>query len=131
VAVRRPKRPKGAHRPTRPHAVADPARTPMERSYAQKIRTDRPGLSFASASARASFWSRMQRELSQEEEVDMERNVAEISQGSPRANTAFRVANIEGATLASAAPPSQPSIQEQATLAGIGPDGVVPPPPPV
>jgi hypothetical protein len=102
--------------------------TPMNRSHAQQLRDDRV-LTYASASARASYWAKRQSDLKAQEQAQVDQNVAEISQGAPRSQTQFAGANIEAATLVSAAAPNQPSIQAQAAVAGLGPEGIAPPPP--
>ena len=124
----RPSRPKGSHRPSKPARVADPKKFPLDRGYAQMLRTDRV-LSFQSSIARASFWSRLQREGDQQLEQNYSDNVAEITQGFPKDQTQFASANIETATLASAPAPAGPSMDVQAGLAGLGADGIAPPPP--
>jgi hypothetical protein len=105
-------------------------RSPLDRSYAQMLRTDRV-LTFESQAARASFWARIQRENAAQLEQTYSDNVAAISQGFPHDQTQFAGANIHLATLDSVPAPSQPSMQGQATLAGLGEGGIAPPPPAV
>ena len=121
----RPSRPKGASRAKKVSHVADAMRTPQSRSHAQQLRTDRV-LTYESQSARASFWAHQQRLLQAQEHSEMDQNVAAISQGSPLSNIQFASANIKSATLESAAP----ALPGQATAAGLGQSGFVPPPPP-
>ena len=100
----------------------------MDRAYAQKIRTDRPGLAYETERKRAEYWAKVQGQVAAEEERAMEQNVAEITVQNPRQGTSFADANIEGATLDSPPPPYSPSVEP--TVAGIGQGGIVPPPPP-
>jgi hypothetical protein len=103
--------------------VGDALNTPMNRSHAQELRTDRV-LTFESQSARASFWAGLQRRQAQQQQEQMDEDVSSISEGSLKSNTTFATANIEEATLESAAP-AQPG---EATLAGLGEGGIAPPP---
>ncbi len=100
--------------------------TPMDRSYAQKIK---PGTAapFESAAKRAQFWAKQQKELQVEMTQEMDQNLQPISQGSIKQTaTPFATANIKAATLQSAAP----SLPGETTIAGIESGGVAPPPPP-
>ena len=129
MSVKRPSKPKGVSRGTHPRRVADGTHSTLDRSYAQKIRTDRPGLTYQSKAARASFWAQQQRQLETQEAEVITQSLDMISQGSlAESGTGFRSANIEGATLQSAPAPSGPSDAAQAQIAGLGPDGVPPPP---
>lgn len=101
-------------------------RTPLDRSYAQKLRTDRK-VAYETPAARAAFWARQQVLVALEQDREMNQSVVEISQGNPRSQTAFETANIQGATLDSPPPPI-PGMA--ATVAGLTEAGVAPPPPP-
>ena len=127
MTIRKPSRPSGAKRPKRPSSVGDPAQTAMSRSYAQKLRTDRPGLAFESASKRAAFWARQQKTLAHDEQIIMEQNVAAISQGSLRLANPIGSANISAATLQGASPTVPGS---GVSIPGLSETGVAPPPPP-
>ena len=105
--------------------MADPMMTPLERSTAQKLRVDRE-LSYQSEAARAHYWAARQRDVAKEDALVLEQSVAAISQGSVRQQTQFASANISSATLQSASP----TLPEEAGVAGVGPNGVIPPPPP-
>lgn len=124
----RPTRPRNPSRPSTPRHVADPKRVPLERSYAQAVRRGLAGKTYMSDVQRAEYWARQQRMLAPQLEEQFSDNVAEISQGFPHEQTQFATANIELATLQSEPSPSQPSIDEQATAAGLGPGGIAPPP---
>lgn len=100
--------------------------TPMDRSYAQKIKPS-VAVPFESAAKRASFWAKQQAELQVEMAQEMDQNLAPISQGTlKQTGTGFATANIKTATLTSA----QPSLSGEATIAGIEAGGVAPPPAP-
>jgi hypothetical protein len=131
VKQRRPSRPSATKKPSKARRTADPMDTPMERSYAQKQRTDRAALSFGSKVNRASFWAQQAKQLADQNEQQLEDDTAAISQGTLQSETQFASANIEEATLQSAPPPNQPSIDSTASIAGIDSGtGVAPPPPP-
>lgn len=103
----------------------------MERSYAQHLRTDRAALSFGSKISRANFWANQAKQLADQNEKQLEEDTQSISQGTLQENSTFATANIEEATLQSAAPPNAPSIDATPTIAGIDSGtGVAPPPPP-
>jgi len=128
VKQRKPSRPTGAKRASHAKHVADPMGTPMDRAYAQHIRSDRKGVSYETLASRASFWANAQKRLEAQNDRTVEESSGSISEGSPRHGTSFAEANISLATLQSAAAPSGPS--SQATIAGLGQGGIAPPPPP-
>jgi hypothetical protein len=121
---RRPKRPTGAHRAAKPKHVGSPLSSPLDRAYAQSLRTDRPALSFVSKAKRAAFWAAQSKALESQQQQDEDQSVAAISQGRVGAETTVAGANIAAATLEEAAPSAQP------TVAGLGEGGIAPPPPP-
>jgi hypothetical protein len=105
--------------------------TPMERKYAQQLRTDRAALSFGSKANRASFWAQQAKQLADQNEQQLEEDTQSISQGTLQENSTFATANIETATLESAPPPNQPSIDSTPSIAGIDSGtGIAPPPVP-
>jgi hypothetical protein len=125
MAQRRPSRPKGAVRPVKPRKTVDPMRTALDRSTAQKLRTDRT-LSFESQTSRANFWARQQKQLFAQEQAQMDQSVAQISQGTLKSQSLFQSANVSQATLQNAAPSTQGGL----TVAGMTEAGIAPPPPP-
>ena len=127
MAIRKPSRPTGAKRPKHQSSVGDPAQTAMSRGYAQKLRTDRPALSFESAVKRAAFWAREQQTVARDAALVMEQNIAAISQTNVRNATQIGSANISSATLQSANP-TVPG--EGISIPGLSEAGVAPPPPP-
>ena len=105
--------------------VANPMESPLDRSYAQKLRTDRD-LSFESATARSRFWATQQAQLVQVQQ-SQEDNLNAISQGTLRqTGTQIQSANIESTTLNSTAP-VDPS---QAVSTGVSSEEMVGPPAP-
>lgn len=124
----KPSRPSGAKRASKPKRTADPMGTPLDRAYAQKVRTDRQGVAYESLAARASYWAKAQKNLEARDDQIVEQSSGAISQGSVRHGTLFGEANISLATLQSGAAPSGTSTS--ATIAGLGEGGVAPPPPP-
>ena len=122
--MQRPTRPKTPKRSMHGKSSASPLGTPMERSYAQKARSDRT-LSYESMASRAAFWAKAGKQLQAQQQQEMDQSVAQITQGTPAQNTSFGAANIQSATLESAAPVAP----GQATIAGLGEGGIVPPPP--
>ena len=126
MAQKKPSRPSGTKRAKNPSHVANPLKTPLDRAFAQKLRTDRP-LTYESQTARASYWARQQRLLQEQQAQEMDQSVAEISQGTlVQSGTQFASANIQSATLQSAVP----AVPGNETIAGMTAVGIVPPPPP-
>ena len=100
-------------------------KTRLDRSYAQKIRTDRriQGVPYASKAKRARFWANIQ----DQQAPQVAQDVAAFSSMAPISEADLAVANIHQATLDSA-PPADPG--SGLSVAGLGQDGAVPPPPP-
>ena len=125
MSQRLPKRPTGAKRPSHVARVASPTSLKLDRSYAQKIRTDRGGATYETAAKRAQFWARQQAALAAQQQQEMDQSLGQISQGTLKQDSAFASANIRAANLNS--PP--PTLDTQQSL--LGPGGIAPPPPPV
>lgn len=114
------------HGPLRPRktSTSSAPKTSLDRSYAQKVRPDRrvAGIAYGSKARRAEFWDNIQAQQAQQIAED----VAAFSSMSPISEADLATANIHQATLESAAP-SDPS--SGLSVAGLGQDGFVPPPP--
>ena len=125
VTPRRPHKPRGSRGRVTPGRVADPARTHLTRSYAQKLRTRE--LSPQSMGDRAAFWAKL---TAQEESYEKE---METEAQSVMAQPPIKAGNqIKSATLPSATLENAPALPADygITVAGIGQGGIVPPPPP-
>ena len=122
--MRKPSRPRGSKGTIRPRRTADPKHFPLDRSWAQKQRTDRK-LSPQSETARANYWANLQQGRKDEQD-QINADLEQIGSAPLADITQFGSANISEATLESAAPgdPSAP------TIAGLGEGGIVPPPAP-
>lgn len=122
---RLPKRPTGTKRPTRISGHASPSSLKLDRSYAQKIRTDRTGMPYESMAKRAQFWAHQQAALAAEQQRIVDESVGQISQGTFKENLTFASANIHSANM-NTPPPSMPDTMQSI----LGPGGIAPPPPP-
>jgi hypothetical protein len=98
--------------------------TPLERSYAQKTRVDRVGKgpSYTSKVKRAQFWADIQARQAAQIQAELDATSSTI----PIKSVNLATANIHQATLDSA-PPQLPG--SGISVAGLGNDGFVPPPP--
>ena len=115
----------GVKRPTKPSHVASPASLHLDRSFAQKVRTDRTLPNYESPAKRAAFWANRMKALATYDQEVVDQSLNPISQGSLVQNSQFASANIHVADLNS--PP--PTLDSQQSL--LGPGGIAPPPPPV
>jgi hypothetical protein len=123
--AKRPSRPSGARRPAHVRRTASPWDSPLDRAYAQKLRSDRT-LTFVSMASRVDYWTHQTQALARQNEQNLEQANAEISQGSVKETaTGFASANIESATLESAVP----ALPGEGAIAGISESGFIPPPP--
>ena len=88
-------------RPKRPKAVADAMHTPMERSFAQKLRTDRVE-SYATPAARASYWAHRTAQLQAEQDATVSASVKELSNGLSSEARQFGPSDVSTTPVASA-----------------------------
>ncbi len=123
MGAKQPRHRIGPKRPSKPKHVGTPSSLSLDRSFAQKVRTDRTLPNYETPAKRAAFWAKQQAALAANEQAQMDQSVAQISQGTPKENTQFRTANIRAATLQSA----PPTLESQQSL--LGPGGIAPPPP--
>jgi cation diffusion facilitator CzcD-associated flavoprotein CzcO len=122
---RQPKRPTGPKRPGHTSHIATPTSLKLDRSYAQKVRTDRAVPNYESPAKRATFWANRMKALAIYAEEVVNQSLNPISQGTLKQNSQFATANVKLASLNS--PP--PTLNSQQSL--LGPGGIAPPPPPV
>jgi hypothetical protein len=104
----------------------DPADVHMSRKHGQELRTDVTGPSFKSIVSKMSYWAGRLAEKTVEAEDTFAQNTAALGHDELQDLTAFEQANIQQATLESAAAPSGNQQPEVAGLSG----GMAPPPPP-
>ena len=124
MSARQPSRANGPKRPAKTGSNTAKNHTPMDRSYAQKVRPDRreKGVSYESKTKRAQFWAHIQ----SQQAAAVAQSVSMFSSMPPLASVSVASANIHSATLDSA-PPAMPGTG--ISVAGLDSQGFAPPPP--
>ncbi len=121
---RQPRHRVGPKRPSKPSHVGTPTSLSLDRSFAQKVRTDRTLPNYESPAKRATFWANRMKALATYDQEVIDQSLNPISQGSLVQNSQFATANVRLASLNSPAP----TLDSQQSL--LGPGGIAPPPPP-